>query len=121
MEDHRRHFTNKRTCPQSHLGSPFPYGEWTAPGSGLMVAIHVQTISRTGKNSGSTLAVSMVLVWKIPTDKMTQRLSSYDIGPVKTRIGVSHLVWKTRCAFYLTWLTHLLVCCFALQALQIMI
>ena len=52
----------------------------SAPSSGLKAVALGLTISRTGKHSGSTLAASMGLVWRCPTDVRIWRLSSLNIG-----------------------------------------
>ena len=55
-----------RNLPTVTFVQSIPLQGSFVPGFGLMAASHVLTIFRMGKCSRSTLAVSMVLVWKCP-------------------------------------------------------
>ena len=111
-----RCFTSKESAC-SHICAVHSLMGLHCPGSGFMAASHVLTIFRTGKHSGSTWAVSMVLVWKHPMDVRIQRLCSFDIGSVNEDMGCC-LACKTHCTLYFTQPTHLLIHNFNLKILR---
>ena len=76
----RSHFTNKESA-HSHIHAIHSF-------IGLQCSwvrfdgCHPHPVSRTGKHSRSTLAASMVPVWKHLLDMRIQRLSNFEMGQV---------------------------------------